>query len=126
MNEVHANSSRSTKHLERLGRFAGVVSLILLIWFCILAAVPVIRDGPGQYLVIGPRHERLDGIAATQAKLISEGWGYTQIASSSPDIVRQLYAHGTWLVLPASNGGCLSLTDWRRLTGRREAPEVIR
>lgn len=101
--------------LRRLGRFAGVISLILLVWFCMLAAVPVIRDGPGQYLVIGPQGERLEGIAATQAKLVSEGWGYTQIDSRSPDIVSQLYANGIWLVLPASNGGCLSLTNWQRL-----------
>jgi hypothetical protein len=105
------------RHPARVGRFAGLVSIILLIWFVILAFVPVIRDVPGQYLVIGPRDVRLAAIGATTAALVSPGHGYTHIATSSPKAVGRLYAHGAWLVLPASNGGCLRLTDWRRLTG---------
>lgn len=101
----------------RVARFAGLVSVILLIWFVILAMVPVIRDVPGHYLVIGPREVRLAAIGATKAALVAPGRGYTRIATSSPKAVGQLYAHGAWLILPAGNGGCLRLTDWRRLTG---------
>jgi len=101
----------------RVARFAGLVSGILMIWFVVLALVPVIRDAPGQYLVIGPSDVRLGAIGATMAALVAPGRGYTHIATSTPDAVGQLYAHGAWLVLPASNGGCLRLTDWRRLSG---------
>ena len=104
--------------LARTGRFAGLVSLVLLIWFLFLAALPVLRDAPGQYLVVGPREVRLAAIGATAAELVAPGLAYTQISASSPHIVRELYAHGAWLVLPASNGGCLRLSDWRRLTDR--------
>jgi hypothetical protein len=108
---------RVTARLVNAGRFAGLVSVVLLIWFVILAMVPVIRDAPGHYLVLGPRDVRLAAIGATTAALVSPGRGYTRIATSSPKSVGQLYAHGAWLVLPASNGGCLRLTDWRRMTG---------
>ncbi|MGF1623069.1 MAG: hypothetical protein ACFCUR_20985 [Rhodomicrobiaceae bacterium] len=119
-------AARSAQHEERngvfsrparVGRFAGLIAVILLIWFVILAMAPVIRDVPGQYLVIGPGDARLAAIGATTAALVSSGDGYTHIATSSPKAVGELYAHGAWLVLPASNGGCLRLTDWRRLTG---------
>lgn len=100
------------------GRFAAFLLVILLIWFVILASVPLIRDVPGQYLVIGPSETRLAAIGATTAALVSPGYGYTQIAASSPNAISQLYTHGAWLVLPASNGGCIRLTDWRRLTGK--------
>lgn len=88
-----------------------------MIWFVVLASVPVLRDVPGQYLVIGPRDARLAAIGATTAELVAPGRGYTHVATTSPDAVGQLYANGAWLVLPASGGGCLRLTDWRRLTG---------
>lgn len=107
--------SASTRLLS-VGRFAGLLMAILIVWFFVLAFVPLIHDAPGQYLVIGPQKGRLAAIGETPAKLVSEGWGYTKIASSSPNVVKQLYAQGGWIILPASNGGCLSLTEWRRLT----------
>jgi hypothetical protein len=109
--------SPASRRPASVARFAGLVSVILLISLLILALVPVMRDVPGQYLVIGPSEARLAAIGATTAALVSPGHGYTHIATSSPKAVRELYTHGAWLVLPASNGGCLRLTDWRRLTG---------
>lgn len=104
--------------LIRAGRFAGAVLAILGFWFAVLLTVPLIRDEAGQYLVVGPSERRFDAVQATSAQLVSGGAGYTQIAAASPGQVRQLYAHGAWLVLPAGNGGCLRLSDWQSLQAR--------
>jgi hypothetical protein len=96
----------------------GALLGILAVWFAILIAAPVIRDAAGQYLVLGPSQRRLDAVQSTSAQLISAGPGYTQIAAASPGQVSRLYAHGAWLVLPAGNGGCLRLADWKRLQAR--------
>ena len=107
----------SARHLTSAGRFGCGVLAILAVWFAALTAVPVIRDEPGQYLVIGPTERRLEAIRTTPALLVSAGPLYTHIATSSPGLVARLYAGGAWLVLPASNGGCIRLGDWKKTFG---------
>jgi hypothetical protein len=99
------------------GRFLGALLGILAVWFALLAAVPVIRDAPGRYLVLGPQAPRFAALQSTSAELISSGPGYTQIAAASSGQIGRLYANGAWLVLPAGNGGCLRLDD-------RQAPQA--
>jgi hypothetical protein len=94
-------------------RFLGALLGILAVWFIVLAAVPVIRDAPGRYLVLGPQTPRLAALQSTSAELISAGPGYMQIATASSGQIGRLYANGAWLVLPAGNGGCLRLRDWQ-------------
>jgi hypothetical protein len=100
------------------GRFLGALLGILLVWFAVLATVPVIRDAPGRYLVLGPQTSRLAALQSTSAGLISAGPGYMQIAAAAPGQVGRLYANGAWLVLPAGNGGCLRLSDWQAWQAR--------
>jgi hypothetical protein len=95
------------------GRFLGALLGILAVWFAVLATVPVIRDAPGRYLVLGPQAPRLAALQSTSAELISSGLGYMQIAAASAGQIGRLYANGAWLVLPAGNGGCLRLGDWQ-------------
>lgn len=110
----HRNRARTASPVRFLGALLG----ILVAWFAVLMAVPVIRDAPGQYLVVGPESRRLAAIRGTTAELISAGPGYTQIAAASAGQVARLYANGPWLVLPAGNGGCLRLSDWQRWQNR--------
>lgn len=95
------------------GRFLGALFGILAVWFAMLAAVPMIRDAPGWYLVLGPQSPRFAALQSTSAALISVGPGYMQIAAASSGQIGRLYANGAWLVLPAGNGGCLRLGDWQ-------------
>lgn len=102
----------AANRLRKTGRFAGGLFAILAVWFTALTAVPVMRDEPGQYLVIGPEDQRHEALRGTPAQLISAGLAYTHIASPSPGLVAQLYTGGAWLVLPAGNGGCLRFEEW--------------
>lgn len=96
--------------LARSGRFAGGVLAALSVWLILLMAIPLIRDEPGQYLVIGPSSVRLHAILGSSARLVGEGPGFTQIAGVQAGTVAQLYSNGAWLILPADRGGCLRLT----------------
>ena len=118
LDDTKPADARRPGRIVRAGRFCAAVLGVLAVWLCALIAIPVVRDAPGQYLVIGSATRRLDAVQATDVQLVSAGPGYTQIATTSPGRIAQLYAHGAWLVLPAGKGGCMRLSDWQSLQAK--------
>ncbi len=98
-----------------VGRFMAGLAFILAVWFVTLAMVPRLLDEPGQYILIGPQRTGIEALAATDVLFVGSGRGYIQIETSSKGTLSQLYGAGAWLILPASNGGCLSLRDGQKL-----------
>lgn len=92
-------------------RFIRLAGLALAVWFALLALATLVVEPADRVLVIAPDEARaLRAIAAADLNVAS-GSPLGPIAEGrGPGFVARLYAGGAWLVLPAIDGGCLTLS----------------
>ena len=86
------------------------VALVTLpLWFAWVALITIAFEPTQNVIVLGAPG------AVTQApvSLLDSRGGVLHLRGTQPGFVRELYASGAWLVLPATNGGCRG--RWRQI-----------
>jgi hypothetical protein len=91
---------------QRCGRFVGAALLVAAIWFAGLAAVVVIAEPTRDVVVLGPPETSMAAVSAGPSLLLDAGRSFVIVRGVRDGFVRELYAGGAWLVLPAMSGGC--------------------
>lgn len=91
---------------QRCGRFVGAALLVSAIWFAGLATVVVIAEPTRDVVVLGPPETSMTAVATGPSLLLDAGQTFVVVRGVRDGFVRELYAGGAWLVLPAMGGGC--------------------
>jgi hypothetical protein len=87
--------------------FARNCALAVSIWFGALAVAAWAFEPTQSVIVIAPgKDAAIASAAAADVALLDASAGLITVAGLSRGFVRELYAGGAWLVLPASSGGC--------------------
>jgi hypothetical protein len=94
----------------RAARFTGGAVLVMAIWFAGLATAAVMVEPTRSVVVFGPQQTTFRAVTSGSTRLVDAGTGFVVVNGDSKGFVRQLYAAGAWLVLPAISGGCRSRT----------------
>jgi hypothetical protein len=98
--------STTTERCRRGVRFLGVASLVLAVWFSLAAVATLALEPTRTVAVFAPPSSALSALVHANARLVDAGAGYILVQGEHTGFVRQLYAGGGWLVLPAMAGGC--------------------
>jgi hypothetical protein len=80
------------------------------VWFIGLAVAAVLAEPTRSVVVFGPHQTTFRAVMAGTTSIVDAGNGYLVASGNRSGFVRELYAAGAWLVLPASHGGCRRLT----------------
>lgn len=91
---------------QRCGRFVGAAMLVAAIWFAGLAAVVFLAEPTRDVVVLGPPEASMAAVAKGPSLLLDAGRSFILVRRVRNGFVRELYAGGAWLVLPAMSGGC--------------------
>ena len=91
---------------RRSGRLMGAACVALAAWFALAALVTLVAEPVRTVAVFAPASEGLAAVAHADARLVGSGGGFILVRGEHAGFVRQLYAGGGWLVLPALTGGC--------------------
>jgi hypothetical protein len=82
-------------------------ALAIAIWFGGLAvAAPMFEPTAEVVVVASNRDAAIASMARADVALVHASDSVITVAGRSRGFVRELYAGGAWLVLPAGNGGC--------------------
>jgi len=90
----------------RCARFLGAASVVVAVWFVGLAVTAVLAEPTRGVLVLGPHQTTFRAVMAGTTSIVDAGNGYLVASGNRSGFVRELYAAGAWLVLPANHGGC--------------------
>jgi hypothetical protein len=99
--------STITEWGRRGGRFLCAACVALTAWFALAALVTLAVEPVRTVAVFAPASAGLTALAHADARLVGSGGGFILVRGEHAGFVRQLYAGGGWLVLPALTGGCL-------------------
>jgi hypothetical protein len=91
---------------RRAARFLLAAGLALGVWFAMVAVATVVAEPTRRVVVFASAADAVRALARGDALILGGGNGFTIMHGRKPGFVRQLYAGGAWLVLPASAGGC--------------------
>ena len=81
--------------------------LVVGIWFSALAVAALAFEPTQEVIVLAAsRDAAIASIVRADVALVHASDTVIMVAGRSRGFVRELYAGGAWLVLPASNGGC--------------------
>lgn len=97
---------------RRALRFLLGSGLVLGVWFSLVAIATAVGE-PKRVVVFTPAADAIRALVRGDALILGGGNGFTIMHGRKSGFVRQLYAGGAWLVLPASTGGCRSLSSGR-------------
>jgi len=75
-------------------------------WFLLAATVTLALEPTRTVAVFAPAPLALSAVARANARLVDAGTGFILVRAEHKGFVRELYAGGGWLVLPALTGGC--------------------
>ncbi len=103
---------------QRSGRFLGLALLIITVWFVVLAAFVAIVEPTRDVVVLGPPEISLGAVATGPSLVLDAGKTFVLVRGVRDGFVRELYAGGAWLVLPAMTGGCRTPFGQRIARGR--------
>jgi hypothetical protein len=78
----------------------------LAAWFAFAAAATLALEPSPTVAVFAPLSAAVAATVHADARLLDARSGYVVIEGERRGFVRQLYAGGAWLVLPALTGGC--------------------
>jgi hypothetical protein len=90
----------------RVLRFLFAAGLVLVAWFSLVAVGTLVAEPTRNVVVFASAPDAVRALARSDALVVAGGKGFTIMHGRSPGFVRQLYAGGAWLVLPAATGGC--------------------
>jgi len=85
------------------------LSFALPLWFAGVLAATVLFEPTSAVIMVGPAAAAEAASAAEKAAIIDARSGYVRMASLRKGFVRELYAHGAWMVWPAVDAGCAGL-----------------
>jgi hypothetical protein len=102
---------------RRAARFIGAATLVMALWFSGLAAVVLVGEPTRGVIVLAPSEAAFRAALDSSALLVGGGNGYVIALGQHDGFVRELYAAGAWLVLPALRGGCGTRTAGPRGAG---------
>ena len=89
--------------------FAASATLAIGIWFGGLAVATRAFEPTDAVIVIASsRDAALASVQAADVAFLDASDAFVTVAGRSQGFVRELYAAGAWLVLPAGSGGCRS------------------
>lgn len=103
---------------QRCGHFVSLALLVATIWFIVLAAFVVIVEPTRDVVVLGPPETSLGAVATGPSLVLDAGKTFVLVRGVRDGFVRELYAGGAWLVLPAMTGGCRTPFGQRIARGR--------
>jgi hypothetical protein len=92
--------------LRRAASFLCASALVVVTWFTLLAMAALVWEPTRSVIVLGPQETTLRAVTAGPAMLVDAGSTYVIAQGEGKGFVRDLYAGGAWLVLPAMSGGC--------------------
>ena len=98
---------------RRAARFLLAGGLVLGAWFALVAVATVVAEPTRRVVVFASATDAVRALVRGDALILGGGTGFTIMHGRKPGFVRQLYAGGAWLVLPASAGGCGWMTATR-------------
>jgi hypothetical protein len=88
-------------------RFLAQSAIVLGTWTIALAVITLALEPVPTAAVLGPTARTIAALRGTDTRIVDAGPGYVIVRGYSPGFVRELYARGAFLVLPARTGGCL-------------------
>jgi hypothetical protein len=91
---------------QRCGRVVGWVLVVSALVFAGLVAVVAIAEPTHDVVVFGPPEASMQAVATGPSLLLDAGQTFILVRGLRAGFVRELYAGGAWLVLPAMSGGC--------------------
>lgn len=103
---------------ERCSRFFGLALLIATVWFVVLAAFVAIVEPTRDVVILGPPEISLGAVATGPSLVLDAGRTFVLVRGVRDGFIRELYAGGAWLVLPAMAGGCRTPFGQRIARGR--------
>lgn len=106
----------------RLVRHLAAAFSVLAAWFGGLAALALVLEPTPSVLVLAPRAAAIRAAVQADATLLDVHTVASVARSQRQGFVRDLYAGGAWLVLPAPEGGCLGL--YQPASNRPQAGEA--
>jgi hypothetical protein len=89
-------------------RFVGLAFGVLAAWFALAALATLVLEPTRAVAVFAPASSSLPALVHANARILDAGAGFVVVQGEHKGFVRQLYAGGGWLVLPAMTGGCRS------------------
>lgn len=98
--------STITDGCRRSGRFLCAATAVAIGWFLLVAVATLALEPVRTVVVIAPLSSSLAALTHADARLIDVRAGLILVRGEHEGFVRQLYAGGGWLVLPALTGGC--------------------
>jgi hypothetical protein len=99
-------------------RFLLAGGLVLAAWFSLLAVATVVAEPSSTVVVFASPADSMRALVRGDALILGGGKGFAIMYGRRRGFVRQLYAGGAWLVLPASTGGCHGLARPTRSASR--------
>jgi hypothetical protein len=89
--------------------FVAYGALALTIWFAGLAFAARAFEPTDAVIVIAPsKRAALAAVETADVAFLDVSDSFVMVAGRSKGFVKELYAAGAWLVLPATGGGCRS------------------
>jgi hypothetical protein len=98
--------STITERCRRGMRFFSIAAGTLAAWFGLAALVTLVLEPTRTVAVFAPAPFSFSALEHADGRLVSAGTGFILVQGEQKGFVRQLYAGGGWLVLPALTGGC--------------------
>ena len=93
---------------ERSCRAAAILSLLLMFWFAVITAMTTLPGMTQSAAIVFPSRYLMNNLPSNVSVLRWDR-ATASVASADPDFVRQLYAAGAFMVLPARKAGCIDL-----------------
>lgn len=93
-------------------RVLYALPFVLVGWFAIMALVMRFSDAAPAAVVVWPTNAFFRALPDDAAIIDVNGLAVT--FANRPDLAKELYAAGAWLVLPAGLTGCLPLSQKQR------------
>jgi hypothetical protein len=98
--------STITEGCRRGARLLCAAALTLAAWFSMAAFATLVLEPTRTVAVFAPASIAFSALTHADARLVDAGAGFILVQGGQKGFVRQLYAGGGWLVLPALTGGC--------------------
>jgi len=109
--------------LSKLKHVALILAAITVAWGAIGLAVPFVGS-VDEVAVPYPQSLQMDLLPAS-VRILSYDDNIAVFASDTPHLAAKLYKAGAWIVLPASNGSCLNLSEPTKPLHKRSGSEDI-
>ena len=97
--------------IERPARYANaaaIMTLLLMLWFSVTAAMTLSPGITEAATVIFPTNALMNNLPR-EVSVLRWDRATASVTSADPDFIRKLYEAGALLVLPARKTGCLDL-----------------